>query len=368
MASRTRPRSAFEPATTMRPSVTSALDGDAVASSSHSSSTRLYLPIARLQSMSTGCCSTRIGQLDERLELLRGRRVVAEAVVAQAPSARAPHSRRDRRRATGAASASRRARGRPDTRRRRVTSCSWACARCARRACASSSVASVVLTLRRRAEPRAGARFAGWRFFGLLRPGSEARDRSTFRSDARGRGSSTGVSSRLRYFLLGYSMPLRVGLRSSVFFDVRFFLSVLGFALDEAASRRGRLPAVRSGVVADRVAAGRPSTRRAFARRVFARRLLARRRPAFGWPFPAALVHRRAFVRRAGQATGGSHGPGDRDDLRTRCAERAAVPVAELFLDREVRRRQVTLELAPGPGTAACSSSLVAPAIADPRT
>ena len=46
------PRSASEPASTMRPSVTSAADGDAAASSSQSSSTRAYLPLRARRSPS----------------------------------------------------------------------------------------------------------------------------------------------------------------------------------------------------------------------------------------------------------------------------------------------------------------------------
>ena len=42
----------------MRPSDTSAADGDAAASSSQSDATCAYFFCARAQSISTGCCST----------------------------------------------------------------------------------------------------------------------------------------------------------------------------------------------------------------------------------------------------------------------------------------------------------------------
>ena len=52
------PRSDMAPATTMRPSVTSAADGDTAPSSCHSASTSAQRPRALWQSASTGCCST----------------------------------------------------------------------------------------------------------------------------------------------------------------------------------------------------------------------------------------------------------------------------------------------------------------------
>ena len=57
IASLSLPLSASVPANTIRPSVTSAADGDASRSSSQSVSTSRRRPSARRQSMSTGCCS-----------------------------------------------------------------------------------------------------------------------------------------------------------------------------------------------------------------------------------------------------------------------------------------------------------------------
>ena len=71
------------PAKTMRPSVTSAPEGDAAASSSHSSSTLRCLPSARAQSISTGCCSTESVSSTNASSSLVAAVILAEAVLAQ---------------------------------------------------------------------------------------------------------------------------------------------------------------------------------------------------------------------------------------------------------------------------------------------
>ena len=69
--------------------------------------------------MSTGCCSTELRQVDERLELLRRGRVLADSVVAQAEQLAHRRGVRDTRRATDGAGARRRAHDRRRTPRRR---------------------------------------------------------------------------------------------------------------------------------------------------------------------------------------------------------------------------------------------------------
>jgi hypothetical protein len=62
-------------------------------------------------------------------------------------------------------------------------------------------------------------------FFLVVRPFRGGFDSAglprTVRSAGRARVGSGAGSSRWRYFGVGYWMPLRVGLRSSLFFDVR---------------------------------------------------------------------------------------------------------------------------------------------------
>ena len=96
MASGSRPRSASDPASTMRPSVTSAAPGDTSASSRQSSSTRSWSRRARAQSISTGCWSTSPVIVDVRLELLGRGGVLAGPVERQAEEL--AHRRRARHR------------------------------------------------------------------------------------------------------------------------------------------------------------------------------------------------------------------------------------------------------------------------------